>query len=739
MKTKKWLQNYYEIREIAEGGNAKVYEVNRKSDGVEFALKEQTQLKPEKKHRFKNEIEIVLKEQGNCSGILPICEYSADDNNGFWYTMPIAQPIKHFLCNKSLDIIINAIIEIAETLKYLHSRQISHRDIKPDNIFYFNGHFCLGDFGLVNYPESEDLTKTKSHLGAWSTMAPEMKRNPKYSDGTKADVYSLAKTLWMLRNKNYTGFDGEYDFLNKSISLAQTEESIVEIHELLTDSTKNNPDERPDINTFCERLKKWLNEKDNWELTQQKEWAFVTKQLFIIPPKRASWTSRNEIIKILNIIGKTHELSHMFYPDSGGFDLYETCEAFEDGYIFINNEVLLKPKTLSLETFRENVSWNYFFLEIDESFQVDPNNENDTNETVAALPNGKYVAGDGIFYGVYDYDSGEKLPDGYKIINKYNKGNFLFVLKSGPYNKITATYDARHGFCDSDNFKNYIEKLKNMYDILIDKGCDSEIILKLPAFSENPFKQKIKSYTPSNNTLPDIPDDFIKNEYSKWNFKHYIQNVNSNPNCPAKFLIEFNESPGGIPNLLNDKNKYLSRDGKIRELSQSDNQKSEILFFDNKQTAMEVCEKCRKHFEILCAEKGFSSFYNYFNVEMNRNFEIIPSHLFSKEEIKQLMYEADDRKHNRLVIDENGYAKIIQSEDNYFLYPVRNSQWDAGNHYVGKYANLSDSDINEVYKRCLWGWLTYLETGTSQYTSDLYYKENLEIILEKIQNFYSNE
>ena len=92
----------------------------------------------------------------------------------------------------------SAIIEIGRTLEFLHAKDISHRDIKPDNIFFLDGGYVLGDFGLVHYPGCISCTQTESHLGAWSTMAPEMRRNPKTSDGKKADVYSLAKTLWIL-------------------------------------------------------------------------------------------------------------------------------------------------------------------------------------------------------------------------------------------------------------------------------------------------------------------------------------------------------------------------------------------------------------------------------------------------------------------------------------------------------------------------------------------------------------
>lgn len=35
-------------------------------------------------------------------------------------------------------------------------------------------------------------------------------------------------------------------------------------------------------------------------------------------------------------------------------------------------------------------------------------------------------------YGVYDYDTGEPLPEWYKVVYRYLKGNFLIVLKSEP-------------------------------------------------------------------------------------------------------------------------------------------------------------------------------------------------------------------------------------------------------------------------------------------------------------------
>ena len=53
----------------------------------------------------------------------------------------------------------------------------------------------------MDFPDNDDFTKSDRGLGAIFTIAPEMKRNPKPADASKADVFSLAKTLWMLTKR----------------------------------------------------------------------------------------------------------------------------------------------------------------------------------------------------------------------------------------------------------------------------------------------------------------------------------------------------------------------------------------------------------------------------------------------------------------------------------------------------------------------------------------------------------
>lgn len=731
MKTKKWLKLYDEISTINEGGNAIVYEVIKKTDKTKVALKEQQKLSNEKKERFKSEIKIMC--QYKEYNILPIYNSSYDNKNGYWYTMPIAKTLRQYIKDKNFEEKIKSIIEIAETLVILHHNNVTHRDIKPDNIFYYNGHYCLGDFGLVDFPENEAITKTESHLGAWSTMAPEMRRNPKEADGKKADVYSLAKTLWIILKNDYGGFDGEYNFLNPEFKIIPekiSKYSIVEIHELLLKSTKNNPDKRPNMDEFLSSLKKWIKEKNDFVLSQKKEYDFVQKQLFSIPTERACWTDIDSIIHVLNIISITGQLSHMLFPDGGGIDLEKVSKSSKLGYIQINNYIL-KPKKLLMEIIENDPLWNYFLLEID---NIGSENEEDF---FALLPNGEEVLSDGIIYGVYDYQSGKKLPNGYQLVTQINKGKILFVLKTGCYNHITATYDGRHNLCSDEQFRYYIKQLKRGYDIAIEKGYkNSENILNLDYFYKNPFNantyEKVTKYSKETD-----PEDFIESEYTNWDFVNCINKLHFIGNKPVIFYIEFmNPKKSHLYEGFFSKEKLcINQNGRIEKIKFECNKKlpDNILLIHDREMAINICKQMQDNVKTICEEKNYYVSQNYFNVIMCRNFNINPSHIFTKDEIKKVIIEADDRHHNNLVIDENGEVKVINSnEENPFLYPVRSSQWDAGNRYVGKYADLPDYYIEGIHNTSVQAWLNYLKTGKNQYLNNYVICDNLDSFLNEI-------
>ena len=87
-----------------------------------------------------------------------------------------------------------------------------------------------------------------------------------------------------------------------------------------------------------------------------------------------------------------------------------------------------------------------------------------------------------------------------------------------------------------------------------------------------------------------------------------------------------------------------------------------------------------------------------------------------------------------MVIDENGYAKIISGDDNNMLYPVCIERWEAGNNYVGKFSELPT--LEEDYNSCLYSWLSYLRTGQGQYIDYPTEEIKEDILISQINKFY---
>ena len=139
----------------------------------------------------------------------------------------------------------------------------------------------------------------------------------------------------------------------------------------LKDATDNNPDNRPTIKEFGERLKYWLEIYLDRDKSQESDWFFLNKQLFgTYPPESCSWRNKDKIIEVLNIIGRTPAYNHMLFHDRGGLDFERAENASEEGCIKLYDTLgscyIVKPKILYFEGFEKNYKWNYFLLELDD-------------------------------------------------------------------------------------------------------------------------------------------------------------------------------------------------------------------------------------------------------------------------------------------------------------------------------------------------------------------------------------
>ncbi|MCU7746569.1 protein kinase [Priestia megaterium] len=478
-------KDYKLIKQLGEGGNGWVYLMEDKSSS-EVAVKvskikkttgEFTKLKLE---RFKTEA-IKVKEiyDAGQRGIIPVLTYElpCQETGNYFFVMPKAVPLEEQVkCCKNIYELIEIFKELAKTLSELHQNNISHRDIKPENILYYGGTYCFGDFGLIDFPEKEDLTKAKEALGNRKTMAPEMRTPLMVDDSRPADVYSFAKTLWIiLTNENYA-FDGQFNYFeNDKLKVIYPQQHFVELYRLLSDATAENPVKRPTIYEFLSRLIQWESIAKDQAASAESSWRFIEETVVHQNnPSTVIWREKQQVVDIVKQLSILN-FNHTFIHDGGGMDLIgiEHMEHVDEkdmvGIDFGYGRLqLFKVKRLIWELPNEDSAFSYFRLEFDKLNPIYPEAVEELNnwrKTEGLLEDmGEVVNEDLIIdnHGGYEpyYESDENLTS----VRRWFHGSFLIVPKLSIYNRITATYDARHSKLNAEEFREYMEILQYIYN-----------------------------------------------------------------------------------------------------------------------------------------------------------------------------------------------------------------------------------------------------------------------------------
>ncbi|MDQ3519737.1 MAG: protein kinase [Gemmatimonadota bacterium] len=146
--------------------------------------------------RFRREIQLAAQLQH--PHIVPLL--TAGHADGFlFYTMPLVsgESLREKLDRDGalpVDECVRLLCEIADALKYAHSRGIVHRDIKPANVLLADRHAVVADFGVAKALSaaggSDKLTATGIALGTPAYMAPEQAAGDSHVDH-RADIYAF--------------------------------------------------------------------------------------------------------------------------------------------------------------------------------------------------------------------------------------------------------------------------------------------------------------------------------------------------------------------------------------------------------------------------------------------------------------------------------------------------------------------------------------------------------------------
>jgi len=750
VKSKNIFGDRFIIQEkLGCGGNANVYRAISNLDNSEVALKilkplDKNNIKKfnKKLKRFKDEVKIVLQHQESIKGIIPILETNVteSENGEYWYSMPIATPISDFIKGIEQDkenTIIECVYNLAELLIKLHDLGIVHRDIKPSNIYFFNGVFSLGDFGLVDYPDKEDLTSTGESVGARNTMAPEFKIDGKRADGKLGDVYSLAKTMWLLLMNRNIGFDGQYNPFDNSVRLYGNSKltHTVELDDLLQRSTENDPMARPTIQEFHQTIAQWKSIYGDFAKENQSQWKNIQKRIFgNYTPSYMEWTQVDKVVEVLNLLKYYPSLNHMFCPGGGGIDLEIVDNAGEDGFICLDGNFvckLVKPNKLVYVSEKNDYKWSYFFLVLEEVQPVFGEPDVCDFEYLTELKPGNY---DDWRLGNYGYyDDGTHLPKGFRLVHRYTRGGFVLFSKSSIYNSISQTYDGRHDKLGLKKFEQHIAEMHDKYLEFKEKNVKVKNIdnyfafyieylerakIKKNEFSEIHSRKKIYSI---NKKLRSDFISFLRTNSFEEEYNYSLQLCTQIKSVVFYLFFYKNNSEA-----LSDKSKVfyiLNKSFSFEKSEESlwagiiDDEKSGLKFNNAEQI------ECFLNF----IKERFSNNYdgpdkkaidymhtsNYgvmFDIKMHRI--KLPSHLFTKDEVIALLKDGDNSKNNYLVVNTEGYVELVTSCNSRFItqYAVHFESFDAFNNYVGKHTVL---DKRDEYLFCLNGWAIHLNRDTS--------------------------
>ncbi|WP_367270972.1 protein kinase [Thermococcus sp.] len=224
---------YTDVDFIGKGGFARVFKAKRKRDGKVVAIKIPISLDPATGKSFLREIENWTKLKH--PNIVRVYDYNI-------------LPVPFFemeYCEDSLENLLRRrgylppmeaariVFDIAEGLKYAHSKRVIHRDLKPSNILLKSGIPKISDWGL-----SKVLKESRSSTFASFTpyyAAPEQISKSKFgSTDERTDIWQLGVIFYQLVTGKLP-FEGE-DFVEVSSSI---------VYETPERPSELNPDAEP--------------------------------------------------------------------------------------------------------------------------------------------------------------------------------------------------------------------------------------------------------------------------------------------------------------------------------------------------------------------------------------------------------------------------------------------------------------------------------------------------------------
>ncbi|NWU14582.1 NEK3 kinase, partial [Cephalopterus ornatus] len=254
------MEEYKVLKVLGEGSFGRVLLVHHRISDQKYAMKEtrlpmsSSGVESSRKEavllaKMKHPNIVAYKESFEADGHLYIVMEYCDDGD-------LMQKIKHQRGNLfPEDMILHWFVQMCLAVKHIHDKRVLHRDIKSKNIFLTkNGKVKLGDFGsarLLAHPMSYACT----YVGTPYYVPPEVWESMPYNN--KSDIWSLGCILYELCTLKHPFQANSWKHLILKICKGSysplPSHYSYELHYLIKQMFKRNPQDRPSASTILSR------------------------------------------------------------------------------------------------------------------------------------------------------------------------------------------------------------------------------------------------------------------------------------------------------------------------------------------------------------------------------------------------------------------------------------------------------------------------------------------------------